>query len=93
MCSLKESLAPFDGVEETTATAPPDSGADAGVELELYPIWDNKTKPAKTVAPDRKIRRIGVNVETKKEINLTCQSTAVYYRNDIYWCTTGKAHH
>jgi hypothetical protein len=54
------------------------------VELELYPIWDNNAKPAKTVAPDRKIRRIGVNVKTKKETNLTRPSTDVYYRNDIY---------
>ena len=62
MCSLKESLAAFDGVGEATATTTPDSGADAGAELELYPIWDNNAKPAKTAATDRKIRRIGVNV-------------------------------
>ena len=65
MCSLKESLSPFDGGADTTATAPPDSGADAGAELELYPIWDNNAKTAETIAPDRKIRRIGVDVKTK----------------------------
>jgi len=84
MCSLKDSLAPFDDGIETTAAAPPVSGTDAGVAIELYPIWDTNAKTAKIVAPDRKIRRIGGFVKTKKDSNLTRQSTDVYYRNDIF---------
>ncbi len=53
MCSLKDSLPPFDGVANTE------------VGLEQYPLWDNNAKPAKTVEPNRKIRRIGVNVKTE----------------------------
>ena len=64
MCSLKESLEPLVDVAETKVTAPTNSGAGAG--LELYPIWDNNTKTAKNEAADREIRRIGVNVKTKK---------------------------
>jgi len=84
MCSLKESLAPFDDGKETMAAAPPDSGPDAGVEIELYPIWDNNAINAKTRTPERNNRRIGVIVKTKKDSNLTRQSTDVYYRNDIF---------
>jgi hypothetical protein len=66
MCSLKESFAPFEAGEETKASAPLDSGADAGAGLALNPIWDNNAKTAKIVAPERKIRRIGVKEKTKK---------------------------